>query len=561
MIVPTVGRRRYLQRCLEALDALDYDARRYEVVVADDGQGTEIEKIAEKWAGRMSLTVIRTRRRGPSAARNAGAAVASGRFLAFTDDDCEPEPGWLVAMERALARDPSVAVGGRTVNGVPDSPAAAASQAVVDALHDQFNRDSPRFFDSGNLAVAADAFHDVGGFDENFRYAEDREFCERFLRSGRRLVGEEDAVVRHMRTLTPREFARQHYGYGRGAWAFAQTRQAGVAEDRRRVVGGVIRAAIGSRGPNTFETVAYLAGSQLATAAGYAREAVVHSPRTLFAGLRHRVRREGPASMAVEPLADMLTPWRGSAWITVRFALRNGLTVSSGPFAGMRFPRTALLHFPDLGAKLAGTYEWELQNAIEEIAASRPPLIINVGAGDGWYAVGLALRCPDTRVIAFEADSWDARALADNARENEVTERIEIRGTGSAEDLAAMDPPEGVVVISDCEGDEMDLLDPARVPWLARARLVIETHDCFRPGVTDELVRRLEPTHELKRIDAEKRYLADHPALYHTPSLTLVQLEVVLNELRSLPTPWLVATPDEKDVGADQYTQPLDGGQ
>ena len=75
------------------------------------------------------------------------------------------------------------------MNGVPDDAGAIASQAVVDALHSQFNGDGsePRFFASSNLAVPAEDFEAIGGFDEGFRYAEDREFCERWLRSGQAL--------------------------------------------------------------------------------------------------------------------------------------------------------------------------------------------------------------------------------------------------------------------------------------------------------------------------------------------------------------------------------------
>ena len=49
---------------------------------------------------------------GLSAARNAGAAAASGEILAFTDDDCEPDREWLVRLRRVFADGRFAAAGG-----------------------------------------------------------------------------------------------------------------------------------------------------------------------------------------------------------------------------------------------------------------------------------------------------------------------------------------------------------------------------------------------------------------------------------------------------------------
>ena len=270
VVVPTVGRPRYLERCLAALAGSELAPERFEVVVVDDSSDPEIGRVAD--AASVGPRVVRPSRTGPSGARNAGAMGARGEFVAFTDDDCEPSPGWLPALERALAANPGAAVGGVTVNGVPADASAAASQAVVDAVHAQFNRDpaAPRFFASSNVAFPALEFRAVGGFEEGFRYAEDREMCERWLRTGHRFAHAPEALVVHMRTMTLREFWRQHYGYGRGAAAFARRRGDAGGGDRRGVVGEIGAAA--RRGNASL--AAHLALSQVATLAGYSREAV-----------------------------------------------------------------------------------------------------------------------------------------------------------------------------------------------------------------------------------------------------------------------------------------------
>ncbi len=281
VVVPTKGRVRSLGECLTALVGSEHEPERFEVVVANDRGMKEVEALVASFADRLRVSTTTPERTGPSAARNAGAVAAKGAHVAFTDDDCEPDPGWLAALVRSLEENPGAAVGGPVRNGVPANLGAVATQAVVDALHSSFNRDpgEPRFFASSNVAFPADAFRALGGFDEDARYAEDRELCERWIRAGHRFVLAPEAIVVHMRTLGLREFVGQHYGYGRGAFAFSRAQ--GVGE-RRADRSGVLRelAREGARQHEAHSRIAvagYLALSQIATLSGYMREALVGS--------------------------------------------------------------------------------------------------------------------------------------------------------------------------------------------------------------------------------------------------------------------------------------------
>ena len=285
VVVPTKGRLSSLERCLEALRKADFRREQFEVVVANDRGGEPVESLVASFVDELQVAIARPQRAGPSAARNAGAAAARGAYVAFTDDDCEPAPGWLPALERSLEQNPGAAVGGRVENGMPQNLGAVATQVVVDALHHHFNQDprSPRFFASSNVAFPADPFRSVGGFDEGFPYAEDREVCERWVRTGHRFVSAPDAVVIHIRTLGLREFIAQHYGYGRGARAFHRSRFPKERRvDRLGVLRELAREALRQHDHHGRLAVAgYVALSQFATASGFAREAVgaLGSPR------------------------------------------------------------------------------------------------------------------------------------------------------------------------------------------------------------------------------------------------------------------------------------------
>src|ERR1700722_2566319 len=73
--------------------------------------------------------------------------------------------------------------------------------------------------------------------------------------------------------------------------------------------------------------------------------------------------------------------------------------VRTGPFAGMRYGSVSVgsAYIP----KLLGIYERELSSFIEAACLKRPDLIVDVGAAEGYYAVGLAVRNPTAKVIAF----------------------------------------------------------------------------------------------------------------------------------------------------------------
>jgi glycosyltransferase involved in cell wall biosynthesis len=227
VIVPTHDRPEGVARCLGALAAQTFERGRFEVIVVDDGSRLPPQAAVAGVADRLDAMLVLQARGGPASARNAGAARARGRFLAFTDDDCAPDPGWLAALARAFEARPEAMIGGVTENRVEQNPYADVSQALIAYLYEYYNGNGGvRFLTSNNMAVPADGFHALGGFSARFPLAaaEDRDLCERWSRAGRAMHLAPDAVVAHHHALTWRTFCRQHFNYGRGAHGFHAAR-------------------------------------------------------------------------------------------------------------------------------------------------------------------------------------------------------------------------------------------------------------------------------------------------------------------------------------------------
>ncbi len=224
VVIPTFDRPEGLRRCVAAM--LGQTHADLEVIVCDDGGSTPAAATLADIADDR-LIVLRQDNAGPAAARNRGAAAATGDLLAFTDDDCAPRPDWLARFAAAWDDEPRRAVGGRTVNALPDNPFSEASQVVVDWLYDQLNADpaDAAFFTSNNLAVGRQAFLEAGGFDESYPLAagEDRAWCRTWRRGGGRLAYVTTAIIDHHHELSLRSFWRQHVNYGRGGRHFRHT--------------------------------------------------------------------------------------------------------------------------------------------------------------------------------------------------------------------------------------------------------------------------------------------------------------------------------------------------
>ncbi|MGE5178993.1 MAG: glycosyltransferase family 2 protein [Bacteroidota bacterium] len=99
--VPTRGDASRLDSLLDALARQTLPRAEYEIIVAFDGLSPPAA-LCERMDRLGARFVMVQPRRGPGAARNAAAREARGEWLAFTEDDCVPDPDWLAAAARRI---------------------------------------------------------------------------------------------------------------------------------------------------------------------------------------------------------------------------------------------------------------------------------------------------------------------------------------------------------------------------------------------------------------------------------------------------------------------------
>jgi hypothetical protein len=200
---------------------------------------------------------------------------------------------------------------------------------------------------------------------------------------------------------------------------------------------------------------------------------------------------------------------------TVRLAKLTQYKVLSGPFAGMLYSKRCLVPYASSGCvlqKLLGAYEHQCSPFIDKAIGRSYSQIINIGAGEGLYAVGLALRLPSVPVIAFETDPYNQDLCAEQARLNGVASRIRIMGMCTPE-LLRSELSDRPLIVCDCEGGELELLNPAVVPGLYAADMLVELHDHINPIISKTMLSRFSETHSAESVTDSEIRIEDYPLL------------------------------------------------
>ena len=221
IVIPVKDREEELGRCLDTLDRLAYPGDRIQVIVVDDGSSDGSADVAR----RHGALVVPSGGcgRGPAAARNRGAAAASGELLAFIDSDCTASEGWLAELIPAFS-DPATAAVGGLVDGMRDAGPLDRYEAVMSSLslgsreRSGNTGDDTFYLPSCNLLVRRKAFLGAGGFSDGMHVGEDVDLTWRLRDRGWtiRYLPQGRVWHEHRARLVPFMSRRFDYGTSEG---------------------------------------------------------------------------------------------------------------------------------------------------------------------------------------------------------------------------------------------------------------------------------------------------------------------------------------------------------
>ncbi len=185
VVVATHNRAPLLRQLLRALQRQEYST--FEVIVVDDASDDDTPSVLAEWAGENRRWFRQPLAWGAYAARNRGIQEARGDLVAFTDDDCIPEPGWLAALSTALATDDVIGAQGQTL---------AQPGSITPFTHQVESRAGGPPYRTCNIIYRRSILDRLGCFDASLRWYADNILGLRARTLGR-IAYAPEAVVLH----------------------------------------------------------------------------------------------------------------------------------------------------------------------------------------------------------------------------------------------------------------------------------------------------------------------------------------------------------------------------
>ncbi len=222
VVVPTYNRLSQLKRTLEGLEKQTFPEDDFEVIVVSDGSTDGTNEYLQTLQTPLHLKPVFQANQGAAATRNRGVENAQGDLILFVDDDVYPVPTLMEEHFRVHQAE-----GGKLVVIGPMlspqdyklSPWVQWSQDRLreqyEAMHQGLWQATSRQFYTGNTSLPRQILQEMGGFDANFRRAEDVELAYRLDAVGVRFVYCHSAVVYHYEERSFEGWLSIPYVYGR----------------------------------------------------------------------------------------------------------------------------------------------------------------------------------------------------------------------------------------------------------------------------------------------------------------------------------------------------------
>ena len=193
--------------------------------------------------------------------------------------------------------------------------------------------------------------------------------------------------------------------------------------------------------------------------------------------------------------------------VLIKLALLHNYKVAYGPFKGMKLNSNVWWGKLDLTNKMLGAYEDHVLHKILDFIQVTDGPFVDIGAADGYFAVGMAFGGHCDEVVAYEISASGRECLVANINANGCEDIVIAKNEADYKSLENLiNAHESAVILVDIEGAEYDLLNNDVLELLKNCFIICELHPfCVDHGTEreQELIQNAERVFDVSFIQRD----------------------------------------------------------
>ena len=227
---------------------------------------------------------------------------------------------------------------------------------------------------------------------------------------------------------------------------------------------------------------------------------------------------------------------------------KHNNSVIYGPYKGMFFSENNHWGIGDLGPKIIGLYEFEVQNKLIDLVSNfKIENFVNIGAAEGYHAIGIAKKTRIQNFVLYEIDKKGQEILKENILKNELKKNIKIENEANLNSIYELNKKldfSKTLFLIDIEGFELELFNDEILGLLKNSFLIIENHRFLLSKTKQikyqELVNKFDDSFNVELVSNTGRNISQ---INEISNLSENELMMISSESRPKMMEWFVLTP------------------